>query len=219
MARNVFINIGGFIGGKFNQSTSGTTGVEGSGSGREETRDLSAFDRLQSSIPGDIEVRRGEKSSIVIRADDNIVPLIKTDVSGGTLKVSASGSFSTRTPIRVLLTVAGEFPDTDLTGSGDVVMAEINQKSVSINVQGSGDVHLSGTVEKLDIKVMGSGDVHAKRLQSKDLTISLMGSGDVDAHATESVNVSLMGSGDVNVTGSPTKVRSSAMGSGDVTVR
>lgn len=217
---NVFINIGGFFGRNVvSQSISGVKGIEGSGSAGEETRDLAAFDRLQSSIPGDIEVRRGDRASITVRADDNIVPLIKTDIGGGVLKVSASGSFSTRTPIRLMVTVPGDFPDVDLLGSGDLAMAEIDQKSLSVNLQGSGDVHLSGSVTSLDFKLMGSGDVNARRLSSRDLTISLMGSGDIDAHATDSVNVSLMGSGDVNVSGSPLKVRTSALGSGDVTIR
>jgi len=220
MARNVFISIGGFLGGNIvSQSISRMKAAEGSGTAGQEKRDLAAFDRLQSSIPGDVDVLKGDHWSVAVRADDNIVPLIKTDVSGGVLKVSAAGSFSTRTPIRLAVTVAGDFPDADLLGSGDLTFLGVDQKHLAVNLQGSGDAYLSGSVEKLDLKIMGSGDVHAERLLSKDLKVSLMGSGNIEAHASESVDIALMGSGDVKVSGSPPKVRSSALGSGDVTVR
>lgn len=220
MARNVFISIGGFLGGDIvGQSISGMRGVDGSGGACEEKRKLAAFDRLQSSLPGNIDVLKGDRWGVVVRADDNIVPLIRTEVSGAVLKISAAGSFSTRTPIRLTLTVAGDFPDADILGSGDLTFLGVDQKHLAVNLQGSGDAYLSGAVEKLDLKVMGSGDVHAERLLSKDLKVSLMGSGDIDAHAGESVDIALMGSGDVRVSGSPSKVRSSALGSGDVTVR
>jgi hypothetical protein len=222
----VFTSIGGFvISGSNNvfingrQIIGGGGGIEGSGIARTDVRQVPEFGTVKSLVPGDVTIRKGDSASVTVEADDNIVPIIMTEVSGGALVIAAEGSFSTRKPIRVSVTVPGRMPDLDLIGSGDIDMSGIAQERLSVNLQGSGDITLDGEVRQLELRVMGSGDVDAKRLVSENASINLMGSGDIDAHATESVSVTLMGSGDVTVSGSPKQKSSTKMGSGDVTIR
>src|SRR5690349_10486914 len=40
-------------------------------------------------------VRVGAKTRVVVRGDDNIVPLVRTEVSGGRLVISERGSYTT----------------------------------------------------------------------------------------------------------------------------
>lgn len=211
---NVFWSLGGWA-----KAPSGVTSVTGSGKKSTERRDLKPFTRLKATFAGDVDVVLGHEFSVAIEADDNILPLITTEISGETLSISANGSFSTRGPIRVAVTVARGLVSADLSGSGDLSVSAISSDEFTLNLKGSGDVSLEGTVDKLEIALKGSGDVEAGKLVSRDLTVDLAGSGDVRAHATEKVSVNLRGSGDVVVTGSPRDMRSSVRGSGDLTIR
>jgi len=218
-AQNIFINIGGFAGRGISQIISGGSGVSGNGKKEEEKRDLQSFSDIQSLIAGDVTISRGEAWSVTIEAEENIIPLISTEIAGGRLKVSASGSFSTTKPIKVAVTVAADINEISLLGSGDLVMDLIDQAKLAVNLQGSGDVRLSGQVQALDLRLMGSGDIKATGLRSDEATITLMGSGDVGVDVRDNVSVTLMGSGDVVIHGYPKKVKTSAMGSGEVTIR
>jgi hypothetical protein len=222
-SNNIFISIGGFLGGLTIRSSggSGNGGAKDSGVRKSEKRPSGSFDRIRSLISGDVSVRYGDADEIVVEADENIVPLIKTDIDGDVLTVSSSGSFSTSQPIKVSVTIPKdrEMPDLDLIGSGDISMHGIDQADISVNLQGSGDISLSGTAGRIRLSLMGSGDIDARRLKGKEVDISLMGSGDIEASASEKVSVTLMGSGDVVVSGSPKKISSSNLGSGDVSIR
>lgn len=219
---NIFINIGGFLGG-FVSSSAGAwkDGVKDSGTRKAETRPAGRFNSVKSLIPGDVSIRYGDEGGIVVEADENIVPLIRTEVVDDILMISTGGSFSTQQPLKVSVTIHKdrEMPDLDLVGSGDIAMHGIDQAELAISLQGSGDIVVSGRARRIKLSLLGSGDIDARRLKGEEADISLMGSGDIEASATDKVSVTLMGSGDVVVVGSPKKVNSSNLGSGDVSIR
>jgi hypothetical protein len=220
VSRNIFISIGGFLG-DFTMQSSGRGGAKDSGVRKSESRPFGSFERIRSMISGDVVVRYGDAVGIVVEADENIVPLIRTDIDDGVLTVSSSGSFSTKQPIKVSVTLPNdrEMPDLDLIGSGDIAMHGIDQAELAVSLQGSGDIDVSGKARRVSLSLKGSGDIDARRLKAEEADITLMGSGDIEASASEKVSVSLMGSGDVVVVGSPKKVNSSKLGSGDVSIR
>ncbi len=219
-SNNIIKSIGGFLRGGSIKSSGGGRGASDSGVRKSESRPLGTFERIRSMISGEVIIRYGDEDGIVVEADENIVPLIKTEVIGDVLMISSAGSFITSKPIRVSITVKDrELPDIDLVASGDISMHGIDQAELSASLQGSGDITLSGTARCVKLSLMGSGDIDARRLKSEEVTISLMGSGDIEASASDKVSVKLMGSGDVLVSGSPKKVSSSNRGSGDVSIR
>ncbi len=61
--------------------------VRGSGNLTTETRPLGSFHGVQLGLPGSMEITLGDKETITIEAEDNILPLIETKVSGGILQV------------------------------------------------------------------------------------------------------------------------------------
>lgn len=66
----------------------------------------------------------------------------------------------------------------DIKGSGDVSVEDGNFESVNLNVTGSGDISLEGSVEDLNVMIKGSGDIDVGKLTG-DLTGAVRGSGDL----------------------------------------
>ena len=57
--------------------------VPGSGNVQTETRDTAAFEAVAFEYPADIVIQQGEKDTVVIEAEDNLVPQLSTDVTIG----------------------------------------------------------------------------------------------------------------------------------------
>ena len=60
--------------------------VKGSGNKIEQARDLPNFEKIVLTGAAKLEVQAGASQKVVIEADDNIVPLIETEVQGGVLR-------------------------------------------------------------------------------------------------------------------------------------
>lgn len=192
------------------------TGVAGSGVAASEPREVPAFEQLALSGSFAVEVEVGPARSVRIEADDNIVPLISTEVKDNTLHVSSRGNFHTSKPIVVHVTNP-TLTGVDHSGSGSVHARGITGERFTVGMSGSGAVELAGTADALTVSLDGSGSLAAKDLVSARVTVSLSGSGGVTVHASEKLTASVSGSGSVQYTGGAKDVVRNIDGSGSVT--
>jgi hypothetical protein len=209
--------------------------VKGNGVKRTESRNVSGFTGISMSVPGQLEVRLGPTESVTIEADENILPLIETTVSRGTLQIrTPRGQDIDPQVLRIVvqarqidnLALAGSGTITgdglksaalkiDVGGSGDVNLQRADVDELGISVGGSGSVKLGGKARALRISVAGSGSIAAAALQADDARISIAGSGNATVSARTTLRVSIAGSGSVRYQGDP-KLERSIAGSGEV---
>lgn len=217
-------------------SWSSGSAVEGSGKIVEDTRSVPAFQKLRLDGGFDVRVQIGTPARLVVRADDNLLPLIATRVEGDTLVVGTERgqNVHSRGKVLVMVTVpalsaaavrgsgdlsidgasGGPF-DLALSGSGDVHMGGANLSRLSASLAGSGDIQLQGRADTASFSIAGSGDIHAAELQTRSAKVSIAGSGDAEVQASELLDVNIAGSGDVRYAGSP-RVQRQLAGSGEV---
>ena len=81
----------------------GANAVEGSGQSASEQRELASFNEVRLDVSADVRIKSGEKISCEVRGDDNIIPLIATEVSGDRLRIFAKESFSTKQKLAIHL--------------------------------------------------------------------------------------------------------------------
>lgn len=190
-------------------------GIRGSGDLVTEERDLKEFTRIKSSGSFDIIVTVGDKQSVSVTFDDNLIEYVLTRVRGKTLKIHSEESFNTRSNCRVEITVPS-IESVKLSGSGDVEVFNLNQDFFEYSVSGSGDMRAEGKVKDLEITVSGSGDIDTRELEAEDAMVTVSGSGDVKVYASQSLDAYVAGSGDVSYYGDPEDVSTSVSGSGDI---
>jgi len=87
--------------------------ITGSGRIVSQPRSVPDFRSVETNGAEDIHVRFGPQPSLVIAADDNLLPYLTTEVSDGVLHVGSVGSYRTRTTPQVYVTV----PDPSSGGS------------------------------------------------------------------------------------------------------
>ena len=162
-----------------------------------------------------VEVRFGPKASVVISADDNVLPLLSTRVVDGTLKLESRGSYRTRNPIRVWITTP-KLDEFTSMGSGNVVIHDVNNPHLKLTLQGSGGMQANGRTGVLDLALMGSGRARLADLWATDVSAGVFGSGEAIVRAAGKLDAQMFGSGTLRYVGNPKSMRSSHFGSGRV---
>jgi hypothetical protein len=196
---------------------SSTSTSEGSGVPATQARDVAPFNSVELAGSNNVVIRVGEEHSIVVKADDNLLDRVTTEVQSGKLVIANTrGSFATKTPMSVEVNVPTVTALT-LTGSGNIVVDGIETESLKVTLPGSGTLTGSGTTTQLDVTVSGSGTVQFTRLVANGVRAVVSGSGSILITATESLDASVSGSGAILYTGNPQDVTKSVTGTGAIT--
>ena len=118
-------------------------GVRGSGVRKTEKRDLAAFKSIETNGAFEIQVTSQQPASFEIEGDDNLLPLVKTEVRNGVLRIYNDESFSATKAITVRLAV----PDLEAissTGASDIQLTNVKNDQLTISWQGAGRIHAAG---------------------------------------------------------------------------
>ncbi len=215
--------------------------VVGSGKVTSETREVSSFSAIRLEGIGDVIVTQADSTSLRIEAEDNLVPLFKTSVSGDTLIIGIKDQYfgynlrptrpvkfyvSTPNVDEVTLAGSGNIEaakvksthfKASLLGSGNITTDTLNATSVTINLAGSGNIDLGKvTADSVSATIAGSGNISLSGAV-KDQTARIVGSGDYKASTMQSqtASVNVTGSGNTDLAVSD-KLDVIILGSGDV---
>lgn len=182
---------------------------------KTEVRACGEFHALQFNGSGKVDARAGEAVTVVVTAEEALLPFLKTEVKDGVLVIErAPGAPSTRSSVLITVT-APKLDSVALFGSGDVRLANATGPAFHAAITGSGDLAVSGSADELVVELDGSGDARLFGLASKSARVRVSGSGDVQVAASEALDIVLSGSGDVRYRGSP-RLTQTVHGSGDV---
>jgi hypothetical protein len=192
-----------------------TNAVQGSGIKASETRETGEFTGIELNGSMDVSVTVGDKTTVTVEGDDNLLELVVTEVSNGTLTISNQGSYSTQIGIKLVVTTP-KLDSASVTGSGDIQIKELKASDFEALISGSGSITAAGAADRLELSITGSGDVHLGALPAKEVSAEISGSGSAQVQVTESLSVAITGSGSVTYSGNPRSVEKSIQGSGSV---
>src|SRR6478672_12019098 len=80
-------------------------GVRGSGNRKTERRELAPFKSVDSSGAYEVNIVCQQTQSFEIEGDDNILPIIKTEVANGVLSIHGDEAYNVSKPIAVRISV------------------------------------------------------------------------------------------------------------------
>ncbi|MGZ4405579.1 MAG: head GIN domain-containing protein [Gaiellaceae bacterium] len=199
--------------------SSSSSSSEGSGVAATQTRGVAAFNSVELAGGNNVVIRVGERQSVVVKADDNLLNRVTTDVKSGALLIgNTPGSFTARSPMSVEVNVRS-LNALALTGSGNIMVSGIKTQSLTVTLSGSGNLFGSGTATSLHITVSGFGNARFTQLDANNVHAVVSGSGTIFVTATKSLDASVPGSGTIIYAGNPQDVTKSVTGSGTITGR
>ena len=198
--------------------------ITGSGKVSTENRTVSGFSRVRMEMNGTLEIQQGTTEALTVTGEDNILPLLVTDVQGGELVIKFQPFTNIRTnrPIQINLTVinlaeldvsssgkvtvspikTGDFKLT-LSSSGDIGIEQIQADKITASLSSSGNILINGNASQLDLRVSSSGSFQAGDLQVQKADVRISSSGEVTVWVTENLSVNISSSGNVIYYGNP----------------
>lgn len=176
--------------------------VEGVGSTVEEIRDVSGFYAVSNTTSFNVHVSQADSFSVLVVAQENLMPLIETNKSGGTLiiKTREFSCIRNSSSIDVFVTLP-EIEELHLTGSGRIECDGIVADELELSTTSSGDMSVDSVFcDDLYVKLTGSGDVEINKADALYSQVRLTGSGDIDLGEllTEDIEITQTSSGNID---------------------
>lgn len=211
--------------------------IKGSGNILSEERQLSHFDQVLLEGDYEVEIIKGREFKFEIEADDNIIPIIRSSVDDGQLKVYSIENYRPSETIKIWITLknmssltlrgsaevssndtfTGEDIILDLSGSGRVNL-HIDCITFDAHISGSGSFTIDGVADYQEISISGSGKYDGSNLFSKTAKASISGSGHLYVHSRDYLKAIVSGSGNIYYYGIPT-IETWISGSGNIIKR
>jgi len=204
---------------------------------QEETREVSGFNSISYSLPGNLEIYQGKTESLIIKGNADQLKEVITEVEKGVLKIYTechSGNKLSNLQVVVNLRDLNELSlagsgvaevktrlKTDsllisLSGSGSITCMELEAKSAEVRLAGSGNILLGGSASgEVEINIAGSGEISTENLQASEGEVNISGSGSAKVNMTDELVTKIAGSGNVLYRGNP-RIDKSVSGSGSV---
>jgi len=191
--------------------------VEGSGVLASQERTLDEFSAIELASFGDVYVTVGEAQSVVVEADDNLLPLVEPRVNDGKLVIRMKPlvDIDPKLPVRVTITVRS-LDAASISGSGNITITAVDSKNFRIELPGSGNISIAGKADRATVSLKGSGNILCGDLQAQSVRVDLDGSGEVTVFASERLDATIRGSGSVRYRGNPVDVNQAVSGSGSI---
>jgi hypothetical protein len=210
-------------------------GAHGDGNVLKETRKVSSFDGIDVSGAFDIILKQGLTEEVTVEADANLLPLIGTEVVGGTLRIETKKPVNHVTVMKVYVTVK-DLKRIDVSGAVDInTDGRITVPELSIDASGASDSKLDIAVQKLkldcsgaskmrfsgsatdvNMDLSGASDIFGYDLLAESYDIEISGAGNAQLNVSKRIRAEISGAGSVKYKGSPTEIDQSVSGAGSI---
>jgi hypothetical protein len=198
-----------------------------------EERDVKDFDRVRLTGYGELVIDQGDRESLTIESDPDLLPKIVSDVEQGKLELGRGGSWMdqvsfaletslTRKPIYYRLTVR-ELSGLEIRGAGMIKVSGISAHDLTLKASGPNHIQFDSlTTERLDVDLPMGGVVdmdgwvfeqnvsmkgptlyRAQSLISDRVRIEISGPGEAVVNVRDELDVVIGGLGTVSYIGSP----------------
>jgi hypothetical protein len=218
-------------------AASGCIMTQGTGSGKviNQSKSIRGVNQVNLNGTGTLVLQQGDEETLVVEAEDNIIPHVQTKVNGNNLDIS----YDTNTPmptkdVRFIITVkdinsvtingAGKVQSSGLNvnqlaitlnGAGESTINDLNTKKLTVTMN-AGKVTMTGNATEQTLNINGAGDYNTQGLESNIATININGAGTAVVKVAQTLNVIISGAGTVSYFGNP-QVNQQINGPGTVT--
>jgi hypothetical protein len=200
--------------------------VSGSGRVTEEEREVSGFTGVELATIGNLTIELGERESLHIEAEENLMRYLETEVRGETLIIDSRENVNLIPTRGVYFTLTVKELDTVvISGLGNVEVPDLQAPRFSVEISGGGNVDTEDLdVGTLEVDISGGGDVDVEGLEGEALTVVISGLGDlhIEEGEVEEQEILISGGGNYRARGmdsAEAEVRLSGLGSATVRVR
>ncbi|HMT07863.1 MAG TPA: head GIN domain-containing protein [Pyrinomonadaceae bacterium] len=189
--------------------------TKGSGNIVSEKRDVAGFNAIDVSNVFVVEVTAQSEFSVEVEADDNLLPLIKTEVQNGRLEISAEKRIKSKSPIKVKIG-APNIEKLNASGASRTTISNISGNGIDIDISGASKVTLSGAANQLTADLSGASSIDATELQCEKVSVDSSGASKAKVNASGTLSVDASGASSISYVGTPATINKKTSGASSV---
>jgi hypothetical protein len=193
----------------------GSSRLTGDGPVQSETRKADAFTRIAVSGGIGVTVRTGPSYALEVSAQENILPVIATDVEGDTLRIRSTESYSTSEGVEVAVATPA-LVGISMSGGSQGRMEGLDAERLDIELSGGASLTATGTATSVALNMTGGSRASLENLTATTITLDLSGGTTATVQASDRVSGSASGGSRVAVLGDP-QLNVEVSGGGEVT--
>jgi hypothetical protein len=193
-------------------------GVAGSGNVAAEKRDVGDFKSIDVSGVFEVQIVAQKDFSVEVEADDNLLPLIRTEVEDGVLQIETEKRISSPTRLFVKIS-APNIEKLEVSGVAKVNVAELKNSALTLDTSGASKITLAGETAKLLIDVSGASKIDAENLKAENAEVETSGASSVNVFVTNYLRADASGASKVTYSGSPANVERKTSGASKVAAK
>jgi Putative auto-transporter adhesin, head GIN domain len=176
--------------------------ITGSGVRQKQKREVASFTSIATEGAFEIDVVCQKSQSLEVEGDDNLLPLITTEVSNNVLHIRSNQSYSVNDPIKITISLPN-LEGISAAGAGKLNIAGIKNEKFEIDANGAPTIRVAGETKLIDIDTNGAGKIDAHQLRAARGVVEAKGVARVDVNVTEQLEVTVSGPAHVTYQGDP----------------
>ena len=176
--------------------------LKGSGKRVSEKRQIPAFTSIETNGAFTITVTCQKEPTLEVEGDDNVLPLITTEVKNNVLHLTNSKGYSVGEPVKFKITVSN-LEGLSVSGAGKIDIKEMKSDTFAIDSEGAPYITVAGDTKVLNIDSNGAGKIDTYNLRASKGTVECNGATIVDLYVADELNVKVNGPSTVTYKGDP----------------
>jgi hypothetical protein len=176
--------------------------IKGSGNRQSQTRQVAQFAAISAEGAFTIKVVCQKDVSLEIEGDDNVLPLVSSEVSGNVLQLKNTRSYQTNEPIVFRISVP-TLEGISVNGAGKFDISGIANEKFEIDANGAPHINVSGNTKVLDIDTNGAANIDTHNLRATNSIVDSKGVSKVDLGISIEIDATVSGPSTVTYRGDP----------------
>ncbi len=206
-----FGNISGKI---FNLSAG--FGEKGSGNIQTEKRNVSDFKAVDVSGAFVVEITAQKEYSLEVEADDNLLPFIKTEFDGETLRIETEGKITSSNPLKIKIS-APDIENLQLSGASKASIVNLDNESLNVGSSGASKITCEGKTNNLTVDMSGASNFDGETLKAENVSVDASGASEASVSVKNELRADLSGASKVVYFGNPANIQKKTSGASCIT--
>ena len=176
--------------------------VRGSGKRELQTREIAPFTSISTEGAFTIQIVCQKDLRLEVEGDDNVLPLVSSEVSGNVLRLSNKSGYSVNEPVTFKISVPN-IEGISVNGAGKIEIVGLKNERLEIDANGAPAINVSGSTQAIDIEVNGAAKIDTHNLRAARAIVDSRGVSKVDLGISDQLDVTVSGPSQVTYRGDP----------------
>ena len=196
----------------------GFAGVAGSGTAKSEGRPAAGATEVAVSGALKVEIGPGTEAKVDISGDDNLVPLITTEVNGSRLEIRCKNSIRTKVPLVIRVSLP-RLTGVSVSGASNAAVHDAKGDKLKLVADGASTLRVDGAVHELTLEASGASGAELDQLAVERATATLSGASAGELSVSRALDVHLGGASTLKYRGDPPELKQEVTGASSLVKR